>query len=86
MRSRLRLPIVLAAALMMTSCGSSPPRATGLQRPLPAAAQQKCPEPPLAPGPEVDDVAAKLMDMYGLYGQCAGMQADLVDALERRSQ
>ena len=31
---------------------------------------------------EVDEVAAALMDMYGLYGQCAGLHADLVRALE----
>lgn len=31
---------------------------------------------------EVDEVAAVLMDMYGLYGQCAGLHADLVRALE----
>lgn len=86
MRSRQRLVIVLAAALMMASCASSAPPVTGLQRPLPAAALQLCPAPPLFPGPEVDDVAATLMDMYGLYGQCAGMHADLVHAEEDASQ
>jgi len=30
----------------------------------------------------VDDVAAALMDLYGLYGQCAGLHADLVRAVE----
>lgn len=86
MRSRLRLLPVLAAALMMTACASSAPPVTGLQRPhsayLPAAALQLCPPPPPAPGPEVDDVATALMDLYGLYGQCAGLHADLVRTLE----
>lgn len=82
MRSRLRLLPVLAAALMMTACASSAPPVTGLQRPLPAAALQLCPPPDLAPGPEVDDVAATLMDLYGLYGLCAGLHADLVRAVE----
>ena len=86
MHSRLLLLPVLAAALMMTACASSAPPVTALQRPqaayLPAAALQLCPVPPAAPGPEVDDVAAALMDMYGLYGQCAGLHADLVRAVE----
>jgi len=30
----------------------------------------------------VDDVAVALMDLYGLYGQCAGMHAELVRHLE----
>lgn len=86
MHSRLRLLPVLAAALMMTACASSAPHVTALQRPLPAAALQLCPEPPLAPGPEVDDVAGALMELYGLYGQCAGLHADLVHAVEGARQ
>lgn len=82
MRSRYRLLPALVAALMMTSCASSLPPVTALQRPLPAAALQLCPAPPQAPGPEVDDVAAALMDLYGLYGLCAGLHADLVRAVE----
>lgn len=82
MHSRLRLLPVLAVALMMTACASSALPVTALQRPLPAAALQLCPPPPQAPGPEVDDVAATLMDLYGLYGQCAGLHADLVRAVE----
>lgn len=35
---------------------------------------------------EVDEVAAVLMEMYGLYGQCAGLHADLVQALEGTGQ
>ena len=58
------------------------PRVTGLQKPLPAAAMQLCPEPGPAPGGDVDDVAVALMDLYGLYGQCAGLHVDLVRALE----
>jgi predicted component of type VI protein secretion system len=85
MRSRLRRLLALAAALTMTACASSAPPVTALQRPLPAAALQLCPAPPLAPGPEVDDVATTLMDMYGLYGQCAGLHADLVRAVESAS-
>lgn len=82
MRSK-RLPlIVLAAALTMTACASSAPPASALQRPLPAAALQLCPEPGPAPGTEVDGVAAALMDLYGLYGQCAGAHAELVRLLE----
>jgi len=34
----------------------------------------------------VDDVAAALMDLYGVYGQCAGLHADLVHALEGAPQ
>lgn len=90
MRSEIQLLPVLVAALMMTSCASSAPPVTGLLRPqaayLPAAALQLCPAPPPAPGPEVDDVAATLMDMYGLYGQCAGLHADLVRAVEGARQ
>lgn len=86
MRSRLRLLPALVAASTMTACASWAPPATGLQRPqaayLPAAALQLCPAPPPAPGPEVDDVATALMDLYGLYGQCAGLHADLVRAVE----
>ena len=82
MRSRQRLVIALAATLMMTSCASSPPPVTALQRPLLAAALQLCPPPDLPPDSEVDDVAATLMDLYGLYGLCAGMHADLVRAVE----
>lgn len=85
MRSRLRRLLALAAALTMTACASSAPPVTALQRPLPAAALQLCPAPPLAPGNEVDDVAATLMDMYGLYGQCAALHADLVRAVESAS-
>lgn len=88
MHSRLRLLIALAAALTLTACASSAPPGTGLLRPqaayLPAATLQLCPAPPPAPGPEIDDVAAALMDMYGLYGQCAALHADLVRALEGR--
>ena len=88
MRSRPPLLPALAAALMMTACASSAPPVTALQRPqaayLPAAALQLCPAPPPAPGPEVDDVAAALMDLYGVYGQCAGLHADLVRAVEGR--
>ena len=82
MRSRCRWLPVLAAVLMMTACASSAPPVTALQRPLPAAALQLCPAPPMLDSAEVDDVAAALMDMYGLYGQCAGLHADLVQALE----
>lgn len=82
MHSRLRLLLALAAVLMMTACASSAPPVTALQRPLPAAALQLCPAPPMLDSAEVDDVAAALMDMYGLYGQCAGLHADLVQALE----
>ncbi len=74
--------LVLAAASMMTACASSNPHASALPRPLPAAALQLCPAPPAPPGAEVDEVAAALMDMYGLYGQCAALHADLVRALE----
>ena len=82
MHSRLRLLLALVAVLMMTACASSAPPVTALQRPLPAAALQLCPAPPMLGSAEVDDVAAALMDMYGLYGQCAGLHADLVQALE----
>ena len=59
-------------------------RCSGRLQPLrlPAAALQLCPAPPMLDSAEVDDVAAALMDMYGLYGQCAGLHADLVQALE----
>ena len=82
MHSRLRLLLALVAVLMMTACASSVPPASALQRPLPAAALQLCQVPPMLDSAEVDDVAAALMDMYGLYGQCAGLHADLVQALE----
>ncbi len=82
MRSMYRRLLALAAVLMMTACASSVPPVTALQRPLPAAALQLCPAPPMLDSAEVDDVAAALMDMYGLYGQCAGLHADLVQALE----
>ena len=82
MHSTLRLLLALVAVLMMTACASSAPPVTALQRPLPAAALQLCPAPPMLDSAEVDDVAAALMDMYGLYGQCAGLHADLVQALE----
>lgn len=84
MHSRHQMLLALAAVLMMTACASSVPPATGLQRPLPAAALQLCPAPPTLGSGEVDEVAATLMDMYGLYGQCAGLHADLVRALETR--
>ena len=82
MRSRCRWLPVLAAVLMMTACASSAPPVTALRQPLPAAALQLCQVPPMLDSAEVDDVAAALMDMYGLYGQCAGLHADLVQALE----
>lgn len=82
MRSRYRKLPVLAAVLMMTACASSAPPVTALRQPLPAAALQLCPAPPMLGSAEVDEVAAALMDMYGLYGQCAGLHADLVRALE----
>ena len=82
MHSRLRLLLALAAVLMMTACASSAPPVTALRQPLPAAALQLCPAPPMPASAEVDEVAAVLMDMYGLYGQCAGLHADLVRALE----
>ena len=82
MHSRLRLLLALVAVLMMTACASSAPPVTALRQPLPAAALQLCPAPPMLGSAEVDEVAAVLMDMYGLYGQCAGLHADLVRALE----
>ena len=82
MRSRCRWLPVLAAVLLMTACASSAPPVTALRQPLPAAALQLCPAPPMPASAEVDEVAAVLMDMYGLYGQCAGLHADLVRALE----
>ena len=82
MRSRYRRLPVLVAVLMMTACASSAPPVTALRQPLPAAALQLCPAPPMPASAEVDEVAAVLMDMYGLYGQCAGLHADLVRALE----
>jgi len=30
----------------------------------------------------VDDVAAALMELYGLYGECAALHADLILELE----
>lgn len=82
MHSRIRLASVLAAALTMTACASSVPRGNALPKPLPAAALQLCPAPGPAPGNQVDEAAVALMDLYGLYGQCAGLHADLVRALE----
>ena len=82
MHSTLRLLLALVAVLMMTACASSAPPVTALRQPLPAAALQLCPAPPMLGSAEVDEVAAVLMDMYGLYGQCAGLHADLVRALE----
>jgi hypothetical protein len=82
MRLDKRLLIALGAALTMTACATSAPRESVLPKPLPAASLQLCPEPGPAPGNEVDDVAAALMDLYGLYGRCAGMHAELVRALE----
>ena len=82
MRSRYRRLPVLVAVLMMTACASSAPPVTALRPPLPAAALQLGPLPPMLGSAEVDEVAAALMDMYGLYGQCAGLHADLVRALE----
>ena len=84
MHSRPRLLLALVAVSMMTACASSAPPVTGLQRPLPAAALQLCPAPPAPSSGEVGEVAATLMDMYGLYGQCAGLHADLVHALETK--
>ena len=82
MHSRTRLLIVLVAALTMTACATSAPRVNALPKPLPAASLQQCPEPGPAPGSDVDEAAAALMDLYGLYGQCAGMHAELVRHLE----
>ena len=82
MRSINRLLAVMAVALTMTACASSAPRGSGLQKPLPAASLQLCPAPGPAPGNNVDDTAAALFDLYGLYGQCAGLHADLVRAVE----
>ena len=82
MHSRHQMLLALAAVLMMTACASSAPPVTALRQPLPAAALQLCPAPPMLGSAEVDEVAAALMDMYGLYGQCAGLHADLVRALE----
>lgn len=88
MRSSFRLLLVLAAVSMMTACSSSAQHATvpqpQLSAPVPAAAMQLCPVPPLLSSGEVDEVAAALMDMYGLYGQCAALHADLVHELEGR--
>ena len=82
MHSKRLLLTVVVAALMTTACASSAPPVTALRQPLPAAALQLCPAPPMLGSAEVDEVAAALMDMYGLYGQCAGLHADLVRALE----
>lgn len=82
MHSKALLPIALVACLMMASCSSSAPRVSALPTPLPAAALQLCPEPGPAPGSGVDDVAAALMDLYGQYGQCAGLHAELVRRIE----
>lgn len=88
MRSSFRLLLVLAAVSMTTACSSSAPRVTGqqlqLSAPVPAAAMQLCPVPPQLSSGEVDEVAAALMDMYGMYGQCAALHADLVHYLEER--
>ena len=82
MPSKLRLMSALIAALMTASCASSAPPVIAPQKPLPAAALQLCAEPPPAPGGGVDEVADALHGMYGLYGQCAGLHADLVRAVE----
>ena len=82
MPSKTRLAIVLAAALTMTACATSARQGSALQKPLPAASLQLCPAPGPAPGSDVDEAAAALMDLYGLYGQCAGMHAELVRHLE----
>ena len=84
MHSRTRLLIVLVAALTMTACATSARQGSALQKPLPAASLQLCPAPGPAPGSDVDEVAAALMDLYGLYGQCAGIHADLVRRLESK--
>lgn len=86
MCSMSRLLIVLIAGLALASCSAWTPRASALPRPLPAAALQPCPEPGPAPGAEADAVAAALFDLYGLYGQCAGLHAGLVRHLEGESQ
>lgn len=84
MHSKRLLLTVVVAALMTTACASSAPPVSGLQRPLPAALLQLCPDPGPAPGNDVDDVAGALMELYGLYGQCAGAHAQLVQRLESK--
>lgn len=37
-------------------------------------------------GMDTDTIAIALMDMYGLYGQCAALHADLLHALEKPHQ
>ena len=79
----LRLLSVLAACLMTASCASSPMPLPALPRPLPAALLQPCPAPPAPASGKADEVATVLMQVYGLYGQCAGLHGELVRELER---
>ena len=82
MRSLSRLLVALAACSVLASCGSfkqpssapPPPPSTV----YPAAALQLCQAPPSPQGMHVDDTAKALLHLYGLYGLCAGIHAELV--------
>ena len=84
MRSSPLLTAALVACFLLTSCANSAMHATGLPKPLPAAALQACPVPPAAPPAtgEVDPVAIALAEMYALYGLCAGRFLDLLNRLD----
>ena len=85
MRCVKRLSIVLAACLTLASCSSSPkPSNVPPQLPpvYPAALMQLCPPPTAVQGASADEVARALFEMYGVYGQCAGMHAELLRWIE----
>ena len=84
MPSRLRLSAVLIACCLLMACTSSPKHATELPQPLPAALLQGCPPPAqVPPGGEMDAITMTLKTMFDLYGECAGLLAELVNWLER---
>lgn len=76
----------LTACFLLASCAASTPPVTAQPRPPPAEYAVRCPPPPPTPNDKADDVAAALMDMYALYGLCAGRLVDLLDWMDGGSQ
>jgi hypothetical protein len=78
-------PLLIAlTACSLTACSTTlPPPVPALPKPLPAEYSVRCPFN--LPGPtssHVDDAAMALLEMYALYGLCAGRMADLLDYLD----
>lgn len=79
MRKRTAL-CLLIAVLMLTACASSPMPSQPQIPPLDSSLAADCKPLPIPPDGDYDDLTGWMVDVIGLYGECAAQHKATVEA------